>query len=671
MRPIYNAPSTKPKKEPKNPNQSGYTLPLHMQHCVNMSSQQSNRSYGAKAAAANAKHSFKVTEQDSYKNSKKLAKETSVKNYKKGAEDAVKTFKGSQNLGYDNPEIQRHRRNAENASNIAYKEDYEFEKDQIYFMPNQNNQSKLNSDLHYKKKGEKDRVSNNFNACDTAQYKEQKQKKKSDLEYTKDYNENKHKYKATAQTIETEHAKKAHQISSQRLYKKEGEELMKNYDLNKGLMNRGDIAQSIHSQNQADVLNRNYKKEYENEKTNYEFQKTLAEVPEIRHNMDVSKNVVDATNSKYSKDAKQTNAINEYTKSFCDTDQYKTSKKITEITRDSIYQAGKEEAIKTHKGFQSLNIAEIPSFQQHEANQRAISKVAYREDWDEEKEAIYFPAHVTQSYENSQQAQKNISDSQYKEKAKDVMKSNQYNLAESDQYQKTGELRKQTNDLNYKAQYEADRNNFTSLAVTKEMERAKELENLKDSKYREQYEKEKIQNNFDLSANDFQLAKHMQDLASDRQYQQVYDQDYSEEESDEEDPRQYAAQQINVSQEQYYSSRHVETVAEESEHELTSQPEMNSYSDHSEQEAQYQGQVQMNHDGYMSEMTRAEQGPADDHHDDHTTTTTRHYNQQQSDSEGELEDEAIYREYMERMKQQEMAREQANYSSDEYTSDSD
>ena len=56
------------------------------------------------------------------------------------------------------------------------------------------------------------------------------------------------------------------------------------------------------------------------------------------------------------------------------------------------------------------------------------------------------------------------------------------------------------------------------------MERAKELGHLKDSKYREQYEKEKIQNNFDLSANDFQLAKHMQDLASDRQYQQVYDQ---------------------------------------------------------------------------------------------------------------------------------------------------
>ena len=54
---------------------------------------------------------------------------------------------------------------------------------------------------------------------------------------------------------------------------------MKNYDLNKSLMNRGDIAQSIHSQNQADVLNKNYKKDYENEKINYEFQKTLADVP--------------------------------------------------------------------------------------------------------------------------------------------------------------------------------------------------------------------------------------------------------------------------------------------------------------------------------------------------------------------------------------------------------
>ena len=62
-------------------------------------------------------------------------------------------------------------------------------------------------------------------------------------------------------------------------------------------------------------------------------------------------------------------------------------------------------------------------------------------------------------------------------------------------------------------------------------------------------------------------------------------------------------------------------------------------------------------------QTRAEQGPVDH-------TTIRH-DQQPEESGSDGEDEAIYREYMERMKQQQLAREQANYSSDEYTSDSD
>lgn len=68
----------------------------------------SNRNYAAEASKANAKNNFKMTEMDSYKSSKKLATETSLKNYKKGAKDAVEKYKGSQNLGYDNPEIQRH-----------------------------------------------------------------------------------------------------------------------------------------------------------------------------------------------------------------------------------------------------------------------------------------------------------------------------------------------------------------------------------------------------------------------------------------------------------------------------------------------------------------------------------------------------------------------------------
>ena len=127
MRPIYNAPSTKTKKkdsgEEKKAKPPAYFMPLHMQHCLTQSKQQrftlrldwpssslfSNRDYAAEASKINAKNNFKMTEIDSYKSSKKLATETSVKNYKKGAKDAVEKFKGSQNLGYDNPEIQRNR----------------------------------------------------------------------------------------------------------------------------------------------------------------------------------------------------------------------------------------------------------------------------------------------------------------------------------------------------------------------------------------------------------------------------------------------------------------------------------------------------------------------------------------------------------------------------------
>ena len=58
---------------------------------------------------------------------------------------------------------------------------------------------------------------------------------------------------------------------------------------------------------------------------------------EIKHNLETSKRN-DATNSNYKKEAQLTNSKNEYTKSFCKTEEYQRFKKNTEITRDSIYQ---------------------------------------------------------------------------------------------------------------------------------------------------------------------------------------------------------------------------------------------------------------------------------------------------------------------------------------------
>ena len=133
--------------------------------------------------------------------------------------------------------------------------------------------------------------------------------------------------------------------------------MMQNHNHNAALLNRGDIAHDITSKKTSDVLNKDYKKAYESTKAKAEYEKVLKDAHGmsrisrvtsidrddltwpwnsylgIKHTLDVTKNVIDATNSKYSQDAKQQNATNEFTKSFCDTDQYKTSKKITEITR--------------------------------------------------------------------------------------------------------------------------------------------------------------------------------------------------------------------------------------------------------------------------------------------------------------------------------------------------
>ena len=63
------------------------------------------------------------------------------------------------------------------------------------------------------------------------------------------------------------------------------------------------------------------------------------------------------------------------------------------------------------------------------------------------------------------------------------MKTNKFNVADSEQYQKNEELRKHQSDVQYKAQFEKEKNNFTTVAVTKEMEQAKQMAELKVTQF--------------------------------------------------------------------------------------------------------------------------------------------------------------------------------------------
>ena len=171
-----------------------------MQHCVNMSKQQSDKTYVADAKKSNAKNSFKVTENEGYKQAKQVAAATSVRNYSKTKEEAIKLFKGAQNLGYDNPELQRHKKIQEQVSKNIYKEDYELEKDAIYYPADWNPgyQQQLvtkNEEISSKKRSKQVKSEHVFNACETEIYKNQKSKKKSELEYNKEWDSEKDKIK--------------------------------------------------------------------------------------------------------------------------------------------------------------------------------------------------------------------------------------------------------------------------------------------------------------------------------------------------------------------------------------------------------------------------------------------------------------------------------------------
>ena len=83
----------------------------------------------------------------------------------------------------------------------------------------------------------------------------------------------------------------------------------------------------------------------------------------------------DATNTTYGAGEKKSMERNEFTKTYCDTNVYKTNKAITAITRDSLYQAQKQEAIDKFKGFQQLDINQV--------RYRCFFKFVLSEIWEE------------------------------------------------------------------------------------------------------------------------------------------------------------------------------------------------------------------------------------------------------------------------------------------------
>ena len=409
-------------------------------------------------------------------------------------------------------------------------EKYEADKDIVYFpvddAPTYQSAKRAKAatdDRNYKADYEEMKKSNQLNLCDTPVYKTQQEHKAkvSNAAYTKDYEQTKTNVHPAPVTHDMILSQKQQAILTKDAYTKEGLGAIRSYNNDASLLNRGDIQQAMKTQKIDDHLKLEYKKDYEENKTKYEFEKALNDVPLIQTNIKASKQA-DPTNTTYGESGRKAMERNEFTKTFCDTNLYKTNKMITNITRDSVYQAGKQEAIDKFKGFQQMDIMQVGSFVQHAANAENQSDNYYKEDWENDKDLVYFPANMTPTYE--EQKKINAIKANYPKAAAEEAQTHHFNLAESETYKLAKDVKAATSDREYTKKWQEQKVQVKPAAVTPQMELIEKNKVTKDAAYTEQWNKDKLSIHYPPDNPAMLNAKKAAKQSSDLEYKKDYNQ---------------------------------------------------------------------------------------------------------------------------------------------------
>merc|ERR1712037_162940 len=172
------------------------------------------------------------------------------------------------------------------------------------------------------------------------------------------------------------------------------------------------------------------------------------------------------------------------------------------------------------KGFQALDINQVPSFKQHMANQENLSNVYYTDDYENEKDLVYFPTNITAKYEADKKNAELNAD--YKTEAAKGAETHKFNLVESETYKNQKDVESKTRPKAYTEKWEQDKCKVIGTAVTKEMELNKTLKKTKDSAYTEDWDQAKLNIHYPPDNPLMIQAKKSAQQASDIQYKKDY-----------------------------------------------------------------------------------------------------------------------------------------------------
>ncbi|XP_052427609.1 nebulin-related-anchoring protein-like [Carassius gibelio] len=471
--------------------------------------------------------------------------------YKRGHEARVTQFTSVA----DTPEMIHAKTGVSLASDVKYTEEYEQSKGKGSFpamiTPGYEMAKKANtlaSNVEYKK-GHEERVSKYTAVADTPDVLLAKNQGKivSDYVYAEEYEQQKGKGSFPAHfTPGYQVAKKAGEMASKVKYQQKYEQEIKG----KASTDAGSAEFTLARENAEHFSQHAYTEEYEQQKgkgsfpamitPGYQMAKKAHDIAsDLKYKKDLNKmkgssayhtlNTDDnltlncarkinklVSEVEYKKDLENTKG---HSINYCETPQFKNVSKIAKFTSDNKYKENYTNHMKGH-----YEGGGIDKKTMHAMNVRKLaSDIAYKSEYEQEKHVqseYNYPATITPSYQ-SQKKLEPLKDKNYRQHI-DKLKFSQ--VTDTPEIVQARINANQLSNLNYKANYEKTKTQYTLSQDTPELKKAKvNAELASDIKYKENWEKNKSKAcDIGLDTLTFKAAKASRDLASDIKYREAY-----------------------------------------------------------------------------------------------------------------------------------------------------
>ena len=341
-------------------------------------------------------------------------------------------FKGFQQLDITTiPSFMMHARNADQLSEPVYKEDWNIDKECIYFpvqvTEKYSADKKLKKDMkEYTKDYDQTKTEIKFNAAETEKYiqdKDMHNRTSDALGYKEDYRKNvQGTMIGTDRTMDMEKAEKL-VITKDANYKAGAKERMAKYDRS---LEDPDLATMTKAQIKRSDLD--YKKDYnENVKGH-----NLGAPIEGHLDYYAQKQVREKTNdASYKKDA------NEKMRSYIlepDAPVLRNNIEVQKTVNQALYTKSGKDAINEFKGFQQLDVYKNPYLNRHIINSENLSDAMYREQYEIEKDCIYYPYNTSEKYSADKNLHDTAGDLAYVKKHQEEDWKHTFDLCTSEKY---------------------------------------------------------------------------------------------------------------------------------------------------------------------------------------------------------------------------------------------